>query len=52
MSAWLGFWWVVITVAFLCYTGVAILVSIRAFGDVKELFRYLTQEHKVEAENA
>lgn len=49
MSAWLGFWWMVLIGAFLCYVAVTVLVSLRAFGDVRALLRYLNQEHEREA---
>jgi len=46
MSAWLGFWWTVASIALACYLFVAAIVSVKAFGDVRELLRFLSQGHE------
>lgn len=46
MSAWLGFWWTVATIALACYLFVAVIVSVKAFGDVRSLLRFLSQAHE------
>jgi len=48
MSGWLGFWWTVAFIALGCYLFVAAIVSVKAFGDVRGLLRFLSQEHEEE----
>jgi len=45
MTGWLAFWEVMLIAAFVIYTAMAVVVGIRAFGDIKALVRFLTEEH-------
>ncbi|MHC4401219.1 MAG: hypothetical protein ACYTG0_16220 [Planctomycetota bacterium] len=48
MSFWLDFWTVVLIVAVVSLTGLAIVVSIGGFFDLKALFRSIDAKHAEE----
>ena len=45
MTGWLAFWKMVLIAAFAIYTAMAFVVGVRAFGDIKALVSFLTEEH-------
>jgi len=45
MTEWLGFWKVVLVAALVIYTAMAVLVGVKALDDIRELVRFLTEEH-------
>ncbi len=47
MTGWALFWYIVIAAAVVSYFGLALVVSIGAFFDVKKMFRRLDDAHRV-----
>ena len=45
MTGWLAFWKLVLLAAFVVYTIMAVLVGVKALGDIKALVKFLTGEH-------
>ena len=48
MEFWVWLWTIVFAVSMLIFTGVSIVVSIGAIGDIKSLFRNIGREQKDE----
>ena len=46
MSFWIGFWTIVLVVALVTFTGLAVVVSIGGFFDLKRLFRKIVESHE------
>lgn len=49
MTGWALFWCIVIAAAVVSYFGLALIVSVGAFGDVKKMFRRLDDAHAARA---
>jgi len=45
MTGWLAFWKVVLSAALVIYTVMAVLVGVKALGDIRALVKFLTEEH-------
>ena len=52
MAGWALFWYIVIAAAVISYFGLAVVVSIGAFFDVKKMFHRLDAAHAARAAGA
>lgn len=43
MTGWALFWWIIVTAALATYFGLAILVTVGGFYDMKRMFRRLNE---------
>jgi len=48
MSGWVLFWYIVIATAICSYFGLAFVITIGGFFDLKKMFRRLTEAHASE----
>jgi hypothetical protein len=48
MSFWIGFWTAVLFFAVASLTGLAIVVTVGGFFDVKKMFKSIDSKHRVE----
>lgn len=51
MNAWEVFWTIVLLAGIIMFAGLAIVVGIGGFFDVREMFRHIDQEHAATHEN-
>ncbi len=50
MSFWVGFWTVVLILAVLVFAGMAVVVTIGGFFDLKSMFKRIEQQHQQDRE--
>jgi len=48
MSGWPLFWYIVVIAALTSYFGLAVVITIGGFFDLKKMFRRLTEAHAAE----
>ena len=46
MEGWNIFWIIVLVLSFLTFWGIAFVVTVKGFGDIKYLLKFLVNQHK------